>query len=118
GTLILTGVAVMILGIAVSARAGKAREGAAKPVAGDGSYAAALATAVLCGLMAPMLNFAFAFGQGIAEEAVRQGASPSVAGYAVWPVALLGGLIPNAAYSFWLLSRNHTWKSFRGDWRP
>jgi L-rhamnose-H+ transport protein len=118
GTLILTGVAIMVLGIAVSARAGKAREGAAKPVAGNGSYAAALAVAVLCGVMAPMLNFAFAFGQGIAEEAVRQGASPSVAGYAVWPIALLGGLIPNAAYSFWLLSRNSAWKYFRGSWRP
>ena len=32
GTLILTGVAIMLLGIAVSAGAGKAREGAAKPV--------------------------------------------------------------------------------------
>jgi L-rhamnose-H+ transport protein len=118
GTLILTGVAIMVLGIAVSARAGKAREGAAKPIAGNGSYAGALAIAVLCGVMAPMLNFAFAFGQGIAEEAVRQRASPSVAGYAVWPIALLGGLIPNAAYSFWLLSRNRTWKYFRGAWRP
>ena len=117
GALILTGVAIMVLGISVSALAGKAREGSAGRSA-DGSYAAALSVAVLCGLMAPMLNYAFAFGQGIAEEAVRQGASPQAAGYAVWPVALLGGLIPNAAYSFWLLSRNCTWKHFLGAWRP
>lgn len=117
GALILCGVAVMVLGIAVSARAGKAREGDMKQ-GPSGSYAAALAIAVLCGLMAPMLNFAFAFGQGIAQEAVRQGASPQVAGYAVWPIALLGGLIPNAAYSCWLLSRNRTWNHFRGAWRP
>ena len=108
----------MVLGIAVSARAGKAREGSLKRIAGGGSYAGALAIAVLCGLMAPMLNFAFAFGQGIAQEAVRRGASPQVAGYAVWPIALLGGLIPNAAYSSWLLSRNHTWKRFGGAWCP
>jgi L-rhamnose-H+ transport protein len=117
GTLILSGVAIMVLGIAVSACAGKAREGAGVRAAGGG-YAAALAVAVLCGLLAPMLNYAFAFGQGIAKEAVRQGASPQAAGYAVWPIALLGGLIPNAAYSFWLLSRNGTWKRFRGVWRP
>jgi L-rhamnose-H+ transport protein len=117
GTLILSGIAVMVLGIAVSARAGKAREGSGKSASGGG-YAAALAVAVLCGLMAPMLNYAFAFGQGIAQEAVRQGASPEAAGYAVWPIALLGGLIPNLAYSFWLLSRNRTWKHFRGAWRP
>ena len=118
GALILSGVAIMVLGIAVSARAGKAREGSLKRIAGGGSYAGALAIAVLCGLMAPMLNFAFAFGQGIAQEAVRRGASPQVAGYAVWPIALLGGLIPNAAYSSWLLSRNHTWKRFGGAWCP
>jgi L-rhamnose-H+ transport protein len=108
GTLILGGVAIMVLGIAVSARAGKAR----------GNYVAALALAVLCGLMAPMLNYAFAFGQSIAEEAVRQGTSREAAGYAVWPVGLLGGFVPNAAYAVWLLTRNRSWKHFRVEWRP
>ena len=117
GALILSGVAIMVLGIAVSARAGRAREGSSDRPA-SGSYAAALAVAVLCGLMAPMLNYAFAFGQSIADEAVRQGSSPQAAGYAVWPIALLGGLIPNVGYSFWLLSRNGTWNHFRGAWRP
>jgi L-rhamnose-H+ transport protein len=117
GALILSGVAIMVLGIAVSARAGQARESSAKR-GPSGRYAGALVVAILCGLMAPMLNFAFAFGQGIAEEAVRQGASPRVAGYAVWPIALLGGLIPNVAYSLWLLSRNRTWNHFRGAWYP
>ncbi len=117
GTLILSGIAIMVLGIAVAARAGKAREGSGRSTAG-GSYGAALGVAVLCGLMAPMLNYAFAFGQRIAEEAVRQGSSPESAGYAVWPIALAGGLIPNVAYSFWLLTRNGTWKHFRGRWSP
>jgi L-rhamnose-H+ transport protein len=117
GALILSGVAIMMLGLTVSARAGKAREGSGVRTEG-GSYAAALAIAALCGLVAPMLNYAFAFGQSIAEEAVRQGASAQNAGYAVWPIALLGGLIPNVGYSFWLLSRNGTWKRFCGTWRP
>jgi L-rhamnose-H+ transport protein len=68
--------------------------------------------------MAPMLNYAFAFGQSIAEEAVRQGTSREAAGYAVWPVGLLGGVIPNLAYSFWLLGRNRTWNYFSGPWYP
>ena len=117
GALILSGVAIMVLGIAVSARAGRAREGSRDRPA-SGSYAAALAIAVLCGLMAPMLNYAFAFGQSIADEAVRQGSSPQAVGYAVWQIALLGGLIPNVGYSFWLLSHNGTWNRFRGAWRP
>jgi L-rhamnose-H+ transport protein len=117
GVLILIGVAIMVIGIAVSARAGKAREGSGERPAG-GSYAAALAVAVLCGLTALMLNYAFSFGQSIANEAVRQDASLQAADYSVWPIALLGGLIPNAGYSFWELSRNGTWKHFRGTWRP
>jgi L-rhamnose-H+ transport protein len=116
GALILGGVALMVLGIAVAARAGKLREGSGK-TAGSG-YAAALAMAVLCGVMAPMLNYAFAFGQSIADEAVRQGTSAAAAGYAVWPIGLLGGLIPNLGYSLWLLTRNRTWKHFAMAWSP
>ncbi len=117
GALILSGVAIMLIGIAVSASAGKAREGSYNAAAG-GSYAAALALAVLCGLMAPMLNYAFAFGQSIADEAMRQGTAKQAAGYAVWPVALLGGLFPNAGYAVWLLTSNGTWKHFRASWGP
>jgi len=46
-----------------------------------------------------MLNFAFAFGQQLAQQAVIVGNSPVRPAYAVWPVALLGGFIPNVAYS-------------------
>jgi len=117
GALILSGVAIMVLGIAASARAGKAREGAGN-ASGSGSYAAAVAVAVLCGVMAPMLNYSFAFGQSIAAEAVRQGTSPESAGYAVWPIGLLGGLFPNLGYAMWLLTRNRTWARFRETWHP
>jgi L-rhamnose-H+ transport protein len=68
--------------------------------------------------MAPMLNYSFAFGQGIAEEAIRHGTSPEAAGYAVWPVSLLGGLVPNVAYCIYLLQRKRTWSKFRGAWQP
>jgi len=68
---------------------------------------------VLCGLMAPMLNYSFAFGQDIAKSAVVFGNQPVHAAYAVWPIALAGGLIPNVAYSVWLLVKNRTWSLFR-----
>jgi L-rhamnose-H+ transport protein len=38
------------------------------------------------------------------------------AGYAVWPVGLFGGLLPNLAYTIYLLCRNKTWGAFRGPW--
>jgi L-rhamnose-H+ transport protein len=115
GTVILAGLAAMIAGIAVAARAGSRREQAETKTAG-GSYALALALAILCGLMAPMVNYAFAFGQGISEAAVRLGTSPVRAGYAVWPVALAGGFLPNLVYCCYLLRKNRTWSVFRGPW--
>jgi len=115
GALVLGGVAIMIVGIVVSGFAGRMRERAAvpnSPAPGTGGYGTALLVAVICGLMAPMLNYSFAFGQGIAEEAVRQGTPAARAGYAVWPVGLAGGLIPNVVYCWRLLSRNRTWSRF------
>lgn len=118
GALIFTGVAIMLAGIAVSAQAGRMREGASAATPGSQGYGAALALALLCGVMAPMLNFSFAFGQPIADAAVRMGTSREASGYAVWPVALTGGLLPNVGYSLWLLRRNRTWSAFRGGWSP
>src|SRR5260370_28238641 len=57
GALILSGVAIMMMGLTVSARAGKAREGSGVRTEG-GSYAAALAVSGLAGCIPPMCNFA------------------------------------------------------------
>jgi L-rhamnose-H+ transport protein len=105
----------MVTGIAVSAHAGQQREHGQKLESGGG-YALALLIAVLCGLLAPMINYSFAFGQDIAVRAVQLGVSPVHAAYAVWPITLTGGLLPNLAYCFYLLSKNRTWGVFRGPW--
>ena len=60
-----------------------------------------------------MLNYSFAFGQDIALMAVRLGNSPLHAAYAVWPIALAGGFLPNFAFSIYLLRRNRSWSVFR-----
>ena len=69
--------------------------------------------AVLCGILAPMLNYSFAFGQDIAETAVRLGNPEVRAAYAVWPIGLAGGLLPNVGYSILLLRRNRTRAHFQ-----
>jgi len=113
--LIICGVFVMATGIALTAWGGQINErataAARNPV--HRSYFTAIFLAVLCGLMAPMLNYSFAFGQDIAKAAVALGNQPVRAAYAVWPVGLAGGLVPNLFYSAWLLVKNHTWSSFR-----
>ena len=116
GLLILCGVGLMVAGIAVSGKAGRLRELHSNPgtQSSPGSgYLAALMVAILCGVMAPMINFSLAFGQEIAAEAIRRGTTAANAAYAVWPVALVGGLVPNLAYCVYLLCRNRTWNRFQ-----
>ena len=113
---ILAGVAVMIVGISLSTWGGQIRERAfhrdaeSRPANG---YLTAVLLAILCGVMAPMLNFSFAFGQDIAHQATLLGNSELHAAYAVWPVGLAGGFIPNIAYSFYLLRKNRSWPIFK-----
>lgn len=113
--LILGGVVVMSIGIFLTAWSGQMKEPAAAVDQSPShrSYLAAIFLAVLSGLMAPMLNYSFAFGQDIAKTAVGFGNQPAHAAYAVWPVALAGGLVPNAVYGLWLLGKNRTWALFR-----
>jgi L-rhamnose-H+ transport protein len=112
--LIVSGVVVMSIGIFLTAWSGqiKERSTANHESPPHRSYLAAIFLAILCGLMAPMLNYSFAFGQDIAKSAVVFGNQPVHAAYAVWPVALAGGLLPNAAYSLWLLAKSQTWGLF------
>jgi L-rhamnose-H+ transport protein len=113
---ILAGVTVMIVGIALTAIGGKKRERSERDeIRDERGYAIAILLAVLCGLMAPMLNFAFAFGQQLARQAVLVGNSQVHAAYAVWPIALLGGFVPNVAYSVFLLWRGRSWHVFQHD---
>src|SRR6266852_717951 len=113
--LIACGVLIMAIGITLTTWGGQINERAAARVRNPvhRSYPFAIFLAVLCGVMAPMLNYSFAFGQDIAKAAVAFGNQPVHAAYAVWPVALAGGLVPNAAYSLWLLVKNRTWALFR-----
>ena len=108
--LIVGGVVVMTFGIFLTAWSGQAKERAASAHQSRSrqSYFAAIVIAVLSGLLAPMLNYSFAFGQDIARNAVSLGNQPVNAGYAVWPVGLAGGFIPNAAYSVWLVAKHKT----------
>jgi L-rhamnose-H+ transport protein len=112
---VLAGIVIMLIGIAFSAWAGQIREHDQEPGSNpfSGRYKAAVFGAILCGILAPMLNYSFAFGQDIAVAAVRLGNSEVRAAYAVWPIGLAGGLLPNIGYSIYLLRKNHTGARFQ-----
>jgi L-rhamnose-H+ transport protein len=113
---ILAGVAVMVVGVSLSAWGGQIREHHHRPTPQSGpanGYLAAVLLAILCGVMAPMLNYSFAFGQDIAQQAAGIGNTPLRSAYAVWPIGLTGGFLPNVAYSLYLLRKRASWKLFQ-----
>jgi L-rhamnose-H+ transport protein len=115
GALLLAGMVVMLAGTAVCSLAGRLREraNADSPSRGRAGFKRALALAVLCGVMAPMINFGFAFADGITRQASHLGVAPENISFVIWPVVLGGGLLPNLAYAAYLLTRNRTWGLFR-----
>jgi L-rhamnose-H+ transport protein len=118
GALLLTGMAVMLAGTAVCGYAGRLRERTeAAPGQHRGSaFRASMLLAVFCGFLAPMINFGFAFGNGIVRQASQLGVAPGNTSFVVWPAVLLGGLLPNIGYAAYLLTRNRTWGLFRAGW--
>jgi L-rhamnose-H+ transport protein len=116
---LIVGVLVMVLGIALTAWGGHLREKSPNTIGSSISrngYLVSVMIAVLCGFMAPMLNYSFAFGQDIARQAVALGNPPALAAYSVWPIALAGGFVPNFLYSIHLLWRHQGLSAFRSPY--
>jgi multidrug transporter EmrE-like cation transporter len=92
--LVLAGVALTIVGIFLITWGGRIHDldTRSHPELGKRQvYAAAIGIAVLCGVMAPMLNYSFAFGKPIADRAIAAGNTAAHSGYAIWPIGLAGG---------------------------
>src|SRR5580698_1230911 len=101
---LIAGCGLMIFGVVLSGYAGKLGEQSQRETGGD--YLSGLVIAVVSGVLSSMLNLSLAFGAPIAQAAMRRGAPSSTVGFAVWPIALASGLIPNLAYAAWLFYKN------------
>ncbi|MEN6535753.1 MAG: L-rhamnose/proton symporter RhaT [Bryobacteraceae bacterium] len=117
GMFIIAGVVLTLTGVAILGAAGRKRELARHQArnagAGDGrSVALGLLLCIASGLLAPMLNFSFAFGSEISQQASARGATPLAAVNAIWLVALAGGFLSNGGYSLIRLTRNRTWSDY------
>ena len=113
GLLLMLGLAIVVVGVVLCARAGALKEAALRRAASGGGFEGGLSTGlIICvasGLTSPMMNFSFAFGKPIAEEAVRHGATAANASIAIFAIAIGAGFWINAGYCVYLLSRNATW---------
>lgn len=120
GYLIVVGLAVVLVGIYLCARAGYLKEallasqGPASSSNPPKNFGLGLFVCVLSGILSPMLNFSLAFGESITERAVELGAKPTSAPNAIWALAVGSGFVVNAGYCLHLLLRNKSWGAF-GD---
>jgi hypothetical protein len=114
GLVMLLGAALMLGGVYVTARAGRAREGATAS-AGAAKNLGPILLAVLAGVLSAGISFTFVFSQGpIVEAMTRHGASPLTANASVWAIALLGGAGVNVIYPLVLIIRGRSWGKYRG----
>ena len=113
GLAIMLGVLMTVGGVAILGTAGRGREKRLGRQKASGSVLLGISLCVASGVLGSMLNFSFAFGSGIADEAVKRGAGASSGSYAVWAIAFLGGFISNGGYAALKLVRNGTWGHFR-----
>lgn len=112
GTWVLAGLGIVLVGIALCARAGGLKN--AEPTSARATnYRAGLLICIASGVLSSMLNLALAFGAPIADSAIRNGASPAGAQNAVWALAVGAGSVVNVAYTMFLLFRDDSWRTYR-----
>jgi L-rhamnose-H+ transport protein len=114
GTILAVSAVLLTCGLIFYARAGRQRE-AASSAAGstDSQFLKGLLLSIFTGLFGAMINLGFVFGGKIADQAMLSGISAERATLAVWVVVLAAGYIPNAAYTIYLLRKNHSAGAFR-----
>lgn len=77
------------------------------------SFLVGLIVCILCGILNPLYNIAFAYGAEIQKSAIQFGAAPANAGNAVWLIVANAGYLPSLLYSLYLISRNRSFQLFR-----
>lgn len=112
--ILISGSIVMLLGIGVSGYSGAVREN--KVVKNQAlfskTYLVGLIIAIVAGIMSPMLNVGFVYGNRLSETARKFGVSASNATLVIWIVVLFGGFLVNIAYVLYLLIKNKSFKLF------
>lgn len=120
GVLILGGVALILLGVIVSAVAGRMKEremqasaqGQIEGSPGAKRFKTGLIISILAGLGSPLINFGLAFGGPILSRAAQRGMSPASQANVLWAPMLTAALVPYLAYCLLLFRRNRTWHLF------
>jgi L-rhamnose-H+ transport protein len=114
GLALIAGSAIMILGLAFLALAGRTREKDLGTGKGARSgFAFGLVLCIFSGIFSSMMNFSFVFGDELRVRALQSGASNAMAANPIWALTVTGGFVANFLYCVYLLNKNRTWSVFR-----
>jgi L-rhamnose-H+ transport protein len=119
GYAVLGANALVLLGVALCAVAGRIREGQSGQSTSQKCISQGLLLAMLCGLLASFMNLGVAFGTPLAQAARSFGANDINAINAIWLPLMLSGAVPNVLYCAWLMKRNgsgHRYRVGRSHW--
>ena len=114
GYAVLGANALVLLGVALCAAAGKVREGpSTRSTSSQKRTSQGLVLSILCGLLASLMNFGIAFGTPLTQAARSFGANGINATNAIWLPLMLSGAAPNVLYCAWLMKRNGSGHKYR-----
>ena len=113
GLAVISGVALVLIGVSICALAGRKREAALGATRARTSIAKGLVFCTLSGLAAALMNFGLAFGSPILEAAQKNGAPKLWSSNAAFLPLMLAGGVPNLAYCIYLMRKNNTRNRFR-----
>jgi L-rhamnose-H+ transport protein len=120
GYAVLGAIASVLIGVTLCAVAGALRERSSlQSVSSQRRISQGLMLAVLCGLLASLMNLGVAFGTPLVQVARSLGANGPNAINVVWFPLLLAGAVPNVLYCAWLIRKNRSGHKFlvgRSHW--
>jgi L-rhamnose-H+ transport protein len=117
GRIVLLGLGVTMLGIIVVALAGARKDAALSPeqkaeAVAEFDFRKGIAVAIFSGIMSSCFAFGLAAGAPIKALSAAAGTGPLWTGLPILCLVMFGGLITNAVWCAWLITRNRS----AGQW--
>lgn len=117
GIFLLVALPILLGGLFLYGKAGRLRERDTQTSSSSRvtrNFAGGLAICIFTGIFTSNFNLGFAFSGNLQKAAMSFGATPGRATLVVWALVFGAGFLPNLIYCAYLLSRNRTWRLFRG----
>lgn len=112
GIKLMIGVLIILVGIVLYAVAGSVKNQSQKTITKVSRFKVGLIICIFAGILGPMINFAFVYGEPLTRTAISLGASELYSTNAIWCIVLSSGFVVNLIQSIYFLVVNKSWGAF------